>query len=155
MNEKILRDQLKHFLTERLAHVNLDDVLDSFPVEHINAHIPGITYTAWELLEHMRITQDDIIKFLSNSDYEAPNWPDDYWPKKQEPASEKDWNHSLIELKRGIKWLKDKISKEDLFQNFTDDLKYTLLREVLIIIDHNSHHLGQMILFRKFFKAWK
>ncbi len=153
-NDHELRKQLSLFLTERLAHVNVDDVMDDFPLKNINDRIPGISYSPWELLEHLRITQEDIINFLTDPDYRAPAWPDEYWPSSKENANEEQWTHALKEFKKGTQWLQERLKEDDLFKAFTKNPKYTLLREVLIIIDHNSHHLGQMIFFRKYFNSW-
>jgi len=154
--DQVVRDQLISFLKERNAHANLDDVLNDFPLEHIHSKIEGVEYTPWQLLEHMRLCQDDIIEFIENPDYKMPDWPADYWSKEKE-ADKSQWERCVSQLYDGIGHLERMINNPnvDLYQSMPAGEKYTVFREILVIIDHNAHHLGQLVLFRKHFSAWK
>ncbi len=153
--DQIVRNQLISFLKDRNAHVNSEDVLLDFPMEHINSRIDGIEYTPWQLLEHMRLTQRDIIDFIEDTNYQTPDFPAGYWPEKQLSDPEL-WNTSIqlffddLDHLEGI--VKD--PNVDLYQSMPAGDKYSVFREILIVMDHNAHHLGQLILFRKHFGAW-
>ena len=154
--DQIVRNLMISFLKERNAHVNLEDVLLDFPEEHINSKIEGIEYTPWQLQEHLRLTQRDIINFIEDNDYKAPEWPAGYWPEKQQSDSDL-WKTSVQQFFDDLAHL-ERIVKDpniDLYQPMPAGDKYSVFREILIVIDHNAHHLGQLILFRKHFDAWK
>ncbi len=153
--DQVVRNQLISFLKERNAHANLEDVLRNFPVEHINSKIEGIEYTPWQLLEHLRLTQRDIIDFIEDPNYQTPDFPAGYWPEKKQSDSEM-WNKSVQLFFDDLDHL-ERLVKDpdtDLYQPMPAGDKYSVFREILIVIDHNSHHLGQIILFRKHFGAW-
>jgi uncharacterized damage-inducible protein DinB len=154
--DELVRGELSHFLTERNAHVNLDDVTADFPAEHVNARIEGVEYTPWRLLEHIRLTQDDVIEFIKNPDYQEPEWPKAYWPNPEAEADGEQWQRTVEEIKAGLQWLKDLLADEkmDLYRSLPLGTKYTIFREVLVILDHNSHHLGQLVMFRKQLGIW-
>ncbi|MEJ2053769.1 MAG: DinB family protein [Calditrichaceae bacterium] len=152
-SDQLIKDQLKQLLEGRNAHLSVEKVINNFPIEYINDHIDGVEYSPWQLLEHMRIAQWDIIDFIQNPDYEYPNWPDDYWPAKDEKATEDMWKESakklLEDLHTAIKILSD--SDNNLYDPLPHALKYTLLRELFLIADHNAYHLGQMVVLKKIF----
>lgn len=154
--DQTVRNLLISFLIERNAHVNMEDVLHDFPIQHINANIQGVDYTPWQLMEHVRITQLDIIRFIENSDYQAPKWPEEYWPAVKN-GNEKTWKKSVQEFFKDLNHLQSIIKDPDrnLYEPMPAGEKYTLLREMLIVIDHNAHHLGQLVMFRKHFGAWR
>ncbi len=154
-NDQLVREQLIDFLKGRNAHVNMEDVLLDFPIEHINAKIAGVDYTPWQLMEHIRITQLDIIRFVEDEDYRAPKWPEEYWSKVQR-GDEASWKESVCLFFKDLDHMETIIRNpdNDLYRTMPAGEKYTLLREIMIVIDHNAHHLGQLILFRKHFNAW-
>ena len=156
-SEQLTRKLLLSFLQGRNAHLNLEDVLTDFPKEHMNSKIAGVEYSPWQLLEHIRLTQKDIIQFLTNPDYEMPKWPEGYWPAIKE-GDVNTWDESLSALMEDLSVLEDMVRDydKDLYSPMPAGEKYTLLREILVVIDHNAHHLGQMIMFRKHFDGdWK
>ena len=152
---QIIRNQLIFFLKDSNAHVNSEDVLRDFPMEHINSKIEGIEYTPWQLLEHMRLTQRDIIDFIEDANYKMPDFPAAYWPEKRQSDSDL-WNTSIQLFFDDMDHL-ERIIKDhniDLYQSMPAGDKYSVFREIMIVIDHNAYHLGQLILFRKHFGAW-
>jgi hypothetical protein len=109
------------------------------------------------LLEHMRIAQWDILEFSRNPKYEPPKWPDDYWPKTQAPPTEAAWQNSVHSFRDDLDAMKKLVNdpKTDLLAKIPWGDGQTLLREVLLVADHNSHHLGQLIDVRRLLGIWK
>ena len=151
--DEVVRKQLVAFLLEKNAHLNYEDVLSDFPVQHINSKIEGVEYTPWQLMEHIRITQRDIIEFIEDPDYVAPAWPKGYWPETT-IGTDALWRESINRFFKDLKHMERIIQdpNADLYAAMPAGERYNLLREILIVIDHNSHHLGQLILFKKHFK---
>jgi len=118
---------------------------------------PGAPHSAWQLLEHMRIAQSDILEFSRDGKHKSPPWPEGYWPKAETPPSAASWNNSLrsfrADLKAMAKLVGDK--RTDLFAKIPHGTGQTILREALLIADHNSYHLGQIILLRRLLGNWK
>jgi hypothetical protein len=133
------------------AHITFDDTIKNFPAERAGVRPPGSPHSAWELLEHLRIAQADIVLFSRGKDYVALKWPDDYWPPSQAPKSKSEWAESIRSVRKDlanfIEMLKDE--ERDLFEPFPWGDGQTLLREALLIADHNSYHLGQLMLVRR------
>jgi hypothetical protein len=146
-----LRRHLVSLLQGGSAHITFNDAVKDFPVEHAGVRPDRSPHSAWELLEHLRIAQEDIVLFSESSEYVQPNWPDDYWPASPAPKSVQDWKASIEsvrkDLARFIKLLNDE--SRDLFEPFPWGDGQTLLREALLIADHNAYHLGQLMLVRR------
>jgi hypothetical protein len=152
-SDSILRDQIVQLLKGGNAHYPIIDILEKFPLEKINEKIEGVEYTPWQLLEHIRIAQLDILDFTKNNNYKELNFPDDLWPEKSKQADIKDWNISYIRFKRDLEEA-IKIAEDesiDLFTPLEHAKDYNVLRELLLIADHNAYHLGQFILFNKIY----
>jgi DinB superfamily len=152
-----LRQHLLDLLRGRNAHADFDSVMADFPSRLRGVKPPGAPYTGWQLLEHMRIAQSDILEFSRNAKHKSPPWPEGYWPKTEAPPSAASWNNSLrsfrADLKAMAKLVADK--KTDLFARIPHGSGQTILREALLIGDHNSYHLGQILLLRRLLGAWK
>jgi uncharacterized damage-inducible protein DinB len=152
-----LRQHLLDLLRGRNAHADFDAVLADFPSRLRGVKPPGAPHTGWQLLEHMRIAQSDILEFSRDAKHQSPAWPDGYWPKTEAPPNAASWNNSLrsfrADLKAMAKLVADK--KTDLFARIPHGSGQTILRETLLIADHNSYHLGQIVLLRRFLGAWK
>ena len=152
-----LRQHLLDLLRGRNAHADFDTVVADFPSRMRGVKPPGAPHTAWQLLEHMRIAQSDILEFSRDAKHKSPAWPEGYWPKTEAPPSAASWNNSLrsfrADLKAMAKLLADK--KTDLFAQIPHGTGQTILREVLLVADHNSYHLGQLVLLRRLLGAWK
>jgi uncharacterized damage-inducible protein DinB len=152
-----LRQHLLDLLRGRNAHADFDTVMADFPSRMRGVKPPGAPYTGWQLLEHMRIAQSDILKFSQDAKHKSPDWPEGYWPKTEAPPSAASWNNSLrsfrADLKAMAKLVADK--KTDLFARIPHGTGQTILREALLIADHNSYHLGQIVLLRRLLGTWK
>jgi hypothetical protein len=156
MSDKALRDQLAELIQSGNAHVTLDAAVDGFPWDKAGQVPAGLPHSAWELLEHMRIAQNDILEFSRSADHISPEWPAGYWPKSPGPVKEAEWSASLRAFRRDresfIKLLHD--GSQDLYRPFPWGEGQTLLREALLIADHNSYHLGQLLLVREALGLW-
>jgi uncharacterized damage-inducible protein DinB len=152
-----LRQQVLDLLRGRNAHADFDAVVADFPSRLRGVKPPGAPHTAWQLLEHMRIAQSDILEFSRDAKHKSPPWPEGYWPKTVGPPKAASWNNSLrsfrADLKAMAKLVADK--KTDLSAQIPHGTGQTVLREALLIADHNSYHLGQMVLLRRLLGAWK
>lgn len=151
-----VRDHLARALSWAEAHTSLDDAAAGLPAK-LRGQVPeGLPYSPWQLLEHIRITQHDILDFCRNPAYEEMKWPDDYWPKDPEPPSPKAWDESLRRT------ADDRIALEALARDASVDLAariphgtgQTYLRELLLVIDHTAYHLGELIVVRRLLGAW-
>lgn len=144
-----LRGHLIELLNGRSAHIDLDAALNGFPLEHINTRIENSPYTAWELLEHVRLAQWDILDFSVNPEYREMAFPDDYWPK--DAGTEDAWKASVSQVRTELKAMRDLVTdpKTDLFAPIPHGDGQTILREALLVADHNAYHLGQIMLLRR------
>lgn len=152
-----LRQHLLDLLRGGNAHADFDTVVADFPSRLRGVKPPGAAHSAWQLLEHMRIAQWDILEFSRDAKHKSPQWPDGYWPKTEAPPAAAAWNNSLrsfrADLKAMAKLVADK--KTDLFAQIPHGTGQTILREALLIADHNAYHLGQMVLVRRLLGNWK
>ncbi|HZQ51888.1 MAG TPA: DinB family protein [Bryobacteraceae bacterium] len=146
-----LRKQLVDAMQGHQAHIDFDSAIGDFPAELRGVKIPGAPHTAWQLLEHMRIAQWDILEFSRNPKHESPKWPEGYWPKTEAPPDAKAWDASVRAFQKDARALEDLVSdaKQDLFRPFEHGEGQTLLREALLIANHNSYHLGQLVYLKK------
>jgi len=151
-HDKALRDHLIELLDGKSAHIAVEPALSGFPLGRINERIPGSPHTPWELLEHIRIAQSDILDFSTNPDYKEMAWPDDYWPKAD--ATEDDWNRSVEEVLGDLQKMRDLVADpaSGLFAKLEHGQGQTLLREAMLVADHNSYHIGQLVLLRRIFE---
>jgi DinB superfamily len=153
--DRLLRDHLLELLRGGSAHADSVTALKSFPVELRGKKPEGAPYSAWQLLEHLRIAQHDILEFCVNSHYLAPKWPDEYWPKAESPASEEEWDASVKGFHADLREVEKLVQEEP--GNLYAKIPWgeTILREILLVADHNAYHLGQLVLLRKLLDAWK
>lgn len=154
MNEQNeLRAHVLELLEGKFAHIDVESALERFPVEKINAKIENFPHTAWQLLEHIRIAQWDILEFSRDGEHVSPEFPDGYWNLTK--GTKEDWENSVAEVLKNLQEMRDLISDEtnDLFKIFPHGSGQTLLREALLVADHNSYHLGQIMVLEKIFNA--
>jgi hypothetical protein len=156
-NEKLLRQQLVKLLNSSEAHADFEAAIKDLPVNLRGKRPEGAEHSPWELLEHLRIAQWDILDFSVNPKYKAMEWPKDYWPKSQAPASEIAWDNSVKSFRTDLKNFCDLVAAEstDLFAKIPHGDGQTILREALLAADHNAYHIGQLVLVRKLLGAWK
>jgi uncharacterized damage-inducible protein DinB len=156
MNDKALRDLLGRLLEWEDAHVGFDDAVAGVPEHARGRRVSGL-HSAWELLEHMRITQHDILDFSVNPDYEEMSWPQDYWPATPAPPSADAWDESVAQFKRDRRALQALAADQDI--DLTARIPHgdgqTYLREIVLAADHSSYHVGQLVLARQLLGAWK
>jgi DinB superfamily len=157
MNDQGLREHLHDLLRGGHAHLDFDSAIADLPPELRGARPQGLSHTPWRLLEHMRIAQWDILRFSIDSDHVSPEFPNGYWPVGDAPADPEAWNRSAdafrADLKAMMKLIAD--SNTDLLAPIPHGQGQTILREALLIADHNSYHLGQLVVVRKLLGAWR
>jgi hypothetical protein len=155
-SDKQLREHLVELLNGHGAHAGFDDVVKNMPENLRGVKPDGLPHTGWMLLEHLRLAQRDILEFSRNSKYKAPKWPDDYWPKAEAPPSAAAWTKSIQQFRKDLKAMQELVAnpKTDLFASIPWGDGQTILREALLVADHNSHHLGQIIDVRRLLGAW-
>ena len=146
-----LRKHLASLLNMKGAHVKFVETVADFPVAMRGARPPGAPHTAWQLLEHMRLAQEDILDFSRNPQYKEKKFPDDYWPSIEAPPSEDAWAQSIQKFQNDLKEMQDLIAdtRHDLLVKLPHGTGQTLLREALVVADHNSYHLGQLMFLKK------
>lgn len=151
--------QLLALLRGGQAHVSLADALKDFPAEDRGRVLEGVPYSAWQLLEHLRITQKDILDFSAppTGGYHGLAWPGDYWPKAAAPPSEHDWDRTVAQIESDLRKFEALLLKPqvDLIKPFLWGSGQNLLREALLIADHNAYHLGELVLLRRLLGNWK
>jgi hypothetical protein len=153
-----LRKQLFALLREGQAHATFDEAIKDFPAKHRATVPPNLPYSAWQLLEHLRITQRDILNFSAppTGGYHPLQWPEEYWPKSPEPPSAHAWEASIAAIRKDLEHFEALITKpeSDLFKPFRWGDGQNLLREALLIADHTAYHLGELIVLRRLLGIW-
>jgi len=155
-SDKILRQHLIELLNGGGAHVKFEDVIEGIPAEMRGQRPAGLPHSLWMLLEHMRIAQWDILEFSRNAGHVSPEWPKGYWPETDAPPSGKAWNESVKNFRKDLKAMQDLVGdrKTDLFARIPWGDGQTILREALLVADHNAYHLAQMVDARRGLGAW-
>jgi hypothetical protein len=155
-----LRRELITLLDGGKAHATFDAAVKGFPAELRGVVVDGLPYSGWQIVEHLRLAQRDILEFCDNSDgsYKSMKWPDDYWPKEAAPADEKAWDESIAAIRADRKAF-DKLLHDaddaELVEAFAWGDGQNLLHEALLIADHNAYHTGELIVVRRLLGAWK
>lgn len=152
-----LRQQLAKYLDWPEAHADFAASVNDFPAELRGCVPDGLPYSAWQLLEHIRIALCDIVEFSRDTRHKSPPWPQGYWPKEAEPPNDAAWDKSVEAVRDCVDVMRKMINdpSQDLFAPLSGGSGQTLLREVLLAADHNAYHLGQLVLVRKALGAWK
>jgi DinB superfamily len=156
MNEKALRNQLRKFVNWHEAHADWKSAVAGFAPARRGVRPRGSPHSAWELLEHARIAQRDILEFCRNPKHVSPDWPSGYWPANPAPPSAAAWNKSVKALLKDMEEMGKLAAdpKMDLLKPIGHGSGQTLLRELLLAADHSSYHLGQFVLVRKMLGDW-
>jgi hypothetical protein len=152
----VLRNQVARLLDWEDAHVGFDAAVASLPPADRGRQPSGLPYSPWQLVEHLRITQHDILEFCRNPAYVELKWPDDYWPSSPSPATSEAWEESIRNFRL------DRTALQELARDPTVDLEariphgsgQTYLREFLLAADHAAYHLGQLIVVRRLLGSW-
>ncbi|MGI9102732.1 MAG: DinB family protein [Terriglobales bacterium] len=155
-SEQSLRKWLDWLLAGGGAHADFDAAVRGFPASLRGVRASGLPHTAWQLLEHMRIAQWDILDFSRNPKYKAMEWPEDYWPKTEGPPKGA-WEKSVRQFRADLAAMRKlvKSPRTDLHAEIAWGGGQSILREALLMADHNAYHLGQLVLVRKALGAWK
>jgi DinB superfamily len=153
-----LREQLLALLRGGQAHAPFDEAVKDFPADQRGTVPPGLPYSAWQVLEHLRIAQRDILNFSAppTGGYHPMQWPADYWPASHLPPSANAWDQAIAEIRTDLKHFEALIEnpKSDLYKPFRWGDGQNLLREALLIADHNAYHLGELVVIRRLLGAW-
>ena len=154
--DAVLRQHLVSLLRGGNAHVTFERAIAGLPPSLRGTRHPSLPFTAWGLLEHMRIAQWDILEFSRDAKHVSPAWPDGYWPKSDGPGDEKAWDASAMAFCRDLAQMQALVKnpKTNLYSRIPHGDGQTILREALLVADHNSYHLGQLILLRRLLGAW-
>ena len=144
-----LREHVLELLEGKFAHIDLETALSDFPLSKINTRLPHSPHTAWELIEHIRLAQWDILEFSRDAKHVSPDFPDGYWNK--ENGSSEDWKRSVVQVLADLQAMRKLVTDKstDLFAKIPHGDGQTILREALLVADHNAYHLGQLMLLRR------
>jgi hypothetical protein len=153
-NETLV-NELEKLLRGGGAHVNLDDALADLPEELLAEKPDNLPYSIWQLVEHIRIAQWDMLDFCRNPNYKAISWPDDYWPKEPGPENKEAFEESLKKINADLEAFIQLLHTGNLYTPFPHGDGQTLLREALQIADHNAYHIAEIIIIRRLLNAWK
>ena len=156
MNDKALREHLLNLLSGKGAHIDWKESFRGVPPKMRGVRPAGLPYSLWELLEHMRIAQWDILEFSRDVKHVSPEWPKGYWPATSAPGKTTAWDNSLKTFSRDLEAMKKLVAnpKTDLFARIPHGDGQTILREALLVADHNSYHLGQVLTVRRILGIW-
>ena len=152
----MIRDQLADALGWHEAHATFDDAVEGLAPDFRGRRPTGFPHSPWELVEHLRLAQHDLLEFCRNSAYKAPSWPDDYWPKEAAPPSARAWDESIRDYQRDCNALQA-LTRDpgiDLEARILHGQGQTYLREVLLALDHAAYHIGQLVAVRRALGAW-
>ncbi len=157
MHNQLLREHVLSLLRGGSAHLTFDDAIADMPAALRGKRAPGSPHTAWQLLEHMRIAQWDILEFSRNPQHKSPDFPEGYWPPDDAPPDEQAWDRSVTAFRADLQTMRDLVTDpaHDLFARIPHGEGQTLLREALLVADHNAYHLGQLVMLRRVLGAWR
>lgn len=155
-DEKALRETIGQTLNRSEAHVDWKEALDGVPAKARGVRPPGSPHSLWELLEHARIAQWDILEFSRDPKHVSPDFPSGYWPESPAPASESAWDNSAKGLLADMESMRKLLAEtKDLLAPIPHGSGQTILREALLAADHNAYHLGQFVLVRRLLGNWE
>jgi len=155
-SDAALREQLAYLLKGGGAHVHFMDAVEGFPAAKRGTYAQGLAHTAWQLMEHVRIAQWDILEFSRNANHVSPEFPEGYWPKTPAPQNQEEWNDSLAAFRRDLRDMIRLVEnpRTDLYAKIPHGQGQTIVREALVLADHNSYHLGQLVDLRRALGSW-
>jgi DinB family protein len=155
-HDEVLRQQVAQVIDWNEAHADFHAAVDDFPA-NLRGRVPdGFPYSAWQLLEHIRLALWDILEFSRNARHKSPKWPEGYWPKTAQPPNDSAWDKSVKAVVEHLEEMRKLVTdpSRDLFAPLPHGTGQTLLREALLVADHNAYHLGQLVLLRRALGAW-
>lgn len=152
---QILTDEIIKLLQGGTAHASFQDAIDGLAPELRGVTPEGLPYSIWQLVEHIRIAQWDMLEFSKDGNHQSPKWPDDYWPKEAEPKDEAAWQQSVKQIEDDLEAFINLLKTEDIYTKIPHGDGQTVLREALQLADHTSYHISEIIVIRRLLKAWK
>ena len=155
-DDKVIRDHILKLLKGRQGHVDFETVLANLPRESQGKKPEGAPHTPWQLLEHMRIAQGDILEFSRDPEHVSPKFPEGYWPSSEAPPDEGAWQKSMTSFADDLQAMADLVAdpSTDLYARIPHGSGQTILRNALLVADHNAYHLGQLVLLRRLLGVW-
>lgn len=155
--EHSIREHVLALLQGGNAHATLEDAVSKFPSKLRGVKPDGLPYSAWQLLEHIRIAQWDILEFSSNPKHVSPKWPDGYWPTAEAVPDSTSWDSSIRQIKADLKAMQELVKnpKTDLYTPIAHGDGQTILREALLIADHNAYHVAEIVVVRRLLGCWR
>jgi DinB superfamily len=153
-NNNVIATHLAALLTSEAAHANFDAAVSNLSAAFQGKQAAGAAHTPWQVLEHMRITQRDVLDRIGNANHRALKFPDEYWPPSAAPRKNESWDASVAAFRADQKALAEAIGKSDLFGQTRPGADGILVDDLLMIADHNAYHLGQLILLRRLLGSW-
>jgi hypothetical protein len=156
-NDKPVREHLLKLLAGGQAHVSFEAAVKGLPAALRGKRPKGVEHSPWEILEHMRIAQQDILEFSRDAKHVSPEWPSGYWPKTKAPPNDKAWAKSVRAFTADLEEMRQLVAADttDLYAPIPHGDGQTILREALLIADHNAYHIGELVLVRRLLGAWK
>jgi hypothetical protein len=153
---KLIIKNLIDLIEKGNAHVSLDKALSAMPFSLLGEKPGALPYSVWQLAEHIRIAQWDILEFSRDARHVSPEWPAGYWPKENAPKSEKEWQNCILAIEKDRKAFIELIknSGDRLEKSFAYGDGQSLLKEALVLADHNSYHTAEIIILRRLLNAW-
>ncbi len=155
-DDRVIRDHVLKLLKGRQGHVDFETVMANLPRECQGKKPEGAPHTPWQLLEHMRIAQRDILEFSRDPNHVSPKFPEGYWPNSEAPPDEDAWQKSVTSFAADLQAMADLVAdpSTDLYARIPHGSGQTILREALLVADHNAYHLGQLVLLRRLLGVW-
>ncbi len=155
-SDRSLREHLAKLLDGRQAHVEMSAAIDKLSFEDLARKPEGAPWTLWELFEHIRIAQWDIVEFSKSAEHRSPEFPKGYWPESSQPRDAEAWEQSVASFRRDLAAMKELVldPEVDLHAKIPHGDGQTILREAMLVADHNTYHLGQMVLVMKMLGRW-
>ena len=157
MSDQALREHVVYLLRGGGAHLHFEQAIADLPEDLRGAKVQGVPHTPWRLLEHLRTCQWDILEFSRNPDHVSPDFPEGYWPEGDAPPDADSWDKSVQAFRADLQAMIGLVTDPgtDLFARIPHGDGQTILREALLLADHNAYHLGQLVLLRRCLGAWK
>jgi hypothetical protein len=150
-----LIEELTKLLQGGNAHVGLKDALKGLPADMRGVQPNDLPYSIWQIVEHIRIAQWDMLEFSKDGRHKSPKWPDDYWPKEAAPANDAAWRKSIKQIENDQEEFKNLLKKAEIYKAIPHGSGQTILREALQIADHNAYHIAEIVVIRRLLGAWK
>jgi len=154
--DQVVRGEILHLLRGGNAHMSFEEAVKNFPLAEINTRFPHGTYTPWHLLEHLRLAQWDILEFIRNAEYQEREWPREYWPPQDQQAMEQDWRQTIASFEADAEALQALAldPSVNLYAHIPHGTGQTILRELLLVADHNAYHIGEFAIARQMMGTW-